>query len=165
MKQKDFYHRGMTFLELMVAISVLIVGISGTVGLISMTISAAATTTSQLKAAYLAQEGIEVVRNIRDSNWVKGDGWLTNIDTNCTCCEVAYNLSTITPCPGGVPQNLTYTGGFYGYAPGGEETIFSRKIETSIGADGHLRVKSTVYWDEKGVERSVTVVQNLYNWK
>lgn len=165
MKQKDFYRRGMTFLELMVAISVLIVGISGTVGLISMTISAAATTTSQLKAAYLAQEGIEVVRNIRDSNWVKGDDWLMNINTNCTCCEVAYNLSTITPCPGGVPQRLTYTGGFYGYAPGGEETIFSRKIETSIGADGHLRVKSTVYWDEKGVERSVTVVQNLYNWK
>ncbi len=161
--------KGMTFLELMVAIFVLIVGISGTVGLIQRTISSASMAASQLKAAYLAQEGIEVVRNIRDSSWVRDAGWLENINNNCSCCEVAYDHDGNTgmiPCPGGNPRQLTFFGGFYGYSTdsGAEESVFSRRIRTSMIGD-HLRVEATVFWFEKGDVRSVTVVENLYDWR
>ena len=168
-KDKNFYRRGMTFLELMVAMFVLIVGISGTVGLIQRTISSAAMVASQLKAAYFAKEGVEVVRNIRDSNWVRNIDWLTNIE--CACCEVAFdhNASTpMTPCPVGVNtcpplRPLVYFEGFYRYATG--TGIFRRMIRTTRGGDGHLRVEVTVCWDERGSARSVTVVEKLYNWR
>ena len=167
-KDKNFYRRGMTFLELMVAMFVLIVGISGTVGLIQRTISSAAMSVSQLKAAYLAKEGVEVVRNIRDSNWVRNVDWLTNIE--CVCCEVAFdhNASTpMTPCSAGAttcPQlrPLVYSGGFYRYVAG--TGVFRRMIETTRESD-HLRVEVTVCWNERGSNRSVTVVEKLYNWR
>ncbi|MGB3988134.1 MAG: hypothetical protein WBK67_00335 [Minisyncoccales bacterium] len=162
---------GMTFLELMVAISVLIVGISGTVGLIHRTISSATMAANQLKASYLAQEGIEVVRNIRDSSWIRDKDWLENIDSNCSCCEVAYNhdgTKAMTTCQGGNPKNLKYFQGFYGYSsnPTAEESSFSRKITTSLHDGGeYLRVEATVYWDERGSTRSVSVVENLRDWR
>lgn len=159
----------MTFLELMVAIFVLIVGISGTVGLIQRTISSASMAASQLKAAYLAQEGLEVVRNIRDSSWVRDKDWLENIIDNCTCCEVAYDHdgnTGMTLCSGGNPRQLTYFNGFYGYStdPSAEESVFSRRITTSR-VDDYLRLEATVFWDERGSTRSVTVVENLYDWR
>ncbi len=161
--------KGMTFLELMVAVFVLIVGISGTVGLIHRTISSASMAASQLKAAYLAQEGIEVVRNIRDSSWVRDAGWLENINDNCSCCEVAHDHDGNTGmalCPGGNPRRLTFFNGFYGYStdPAAEESVFSRRIKTSM-VGSHLRVEVTVFWFERGDTRSVTVVENLYNWR
>lgn len=159
----------MTFLELLVAVFVLIVGISGTVGLIQRTISSASMAASQLKAAYLAQEGIEVVRNIRDSSWVNNHTWLNNINDNCSCCEVAYDHdgnTGMTPCSGGNPRQLTFFNGFYGYStnPAAEESVFSRRIRTSMVGD-YLRVEATVFWFERGDTRSVTVVENLYNWR
>lgn len=161
--------KGMTFLELMIAIFVLIVGISGTVGLIQRTISSASMAASQLKGAYLAQEGIEVVRNIRDSSWVRDADWLENIDANCSCCEVTYDHdgnTGMTLCSGGEPRQLTYFNGFYGYStdPSAEESVFSRRIRTSMAAD-HLRVEATIFWLERGDVRNVTVVENLYDWR
>ncbi len=169
-KNKDTRRRGMTFLELMVAIFVLIVGISGTVGLIQRTISSASMAASQLKAAYLAQEGIEVVKNIRDSSWVRDASWLENIDSNCSCCEVTYDHdgnSPMTYCPGGEPRQLTYFNGFYAYSsdPNAEESVFSRRIRTSLVGGEYLRVEATVFWDERGDIRSVTVVEKMYDWR
>ena len=172
-KNKYFRRRGMTFLELMVAIFVLIVGISGTLGLIHRTISSASMTTSQLKAAYLAQEGVEVVRNIRDSNWVSDAHWLRNIDVDpdpniiCTCCEVAFDHgrnTSMTRCPVEGLRQLRFLDEFYGYDPAGVPSIFSRRIETSM-VDNYLRLRVIVSWDERGTTQNVTVVQHLYNWR
>ncbi len=160
--------KGMTFLELMVAIFILIVGISGTVGLISRTIASASMAASQLKAAYLAKEGIEVVRNIRDSSWVRDAGWLENLP-NCLCCEAAFNHNSntaMTACPGGTPRRLIFFNGFYGYTTGtgARESVFSRRIRTERIGD-FLRVEVTVSWTERGAIRNVTVVENLYDWR
>jgi len=63
--------RGFTILEVIVAIFVLTVAVGGSFVLIQQTLIAASLAQSKLAAHYLAQEGIEIVRNIRDTNWLK----------------------------------------------------------------------------------------------
>jgi len=45
---------------------------------------------------YLAQNAFEVVRNIRDTNFISGDDWLTDID-HCLANGCTYNIATSTP--------------------------------------------------------------------
>jgi len=53
------------------AITVLTIAVGGSFALIQQTMVAASLNQSKLTAYYLAQEGIELVRNIRDSNWLE----------------------------------------------------------------------------------------------
>jgi hypothetical protein len=63
--------RGVSLLEAMVALLVLMVGIVGGMVLMISTTMAARISHDQLMAANLAREGVEIVRSIRDSNWLK----------------------------------------------------------------------------------------------
>jgi len=62
--------KGFSLLETLVAIAVITVGLVGVIGLIAYTISISRVSPNKVIAANLAQEGIEAVRNIRDSNWL-----------------------------------------------------------------------------------------------
>jgi len=63
-------NRGQGLIELLIAIFVVVVGIVAVVTLSISTITAARESLATIEAANLAREGIEVVRNIRDSNWL-----------------------------------------------------------------------------------------------
>jgi len=63
--------RGQGLLEVIIGIGVIIAGTVGSVTLISATVSAGRSTNNRVVAASLAREAIEVVRNARDSNWLK----------------------------------------------------------------------------------------------
>ncbi len=63
--------RGQGLLEAIIGIGVIIAGTVGTVTLIMATIKAGRSTNNQVVAASLAREGIEVVRNLRDTNWLR----------------------------------------------------------------------------------------------
>lgn len=60
-----------TLIEVLFAIFILTMGISAAFSLIHNTLAYAKISSSRLTAAYLAQEGIEVARNIRDGNWLE----------------------------------------------------------------------------------------------
>ncbi|MBU0707793.1 hypothetical protein KKG41_05480 [Patescibacteria group bacterium] len=63
--------KGITILETIIAIFVIMVGITSAVVLIIASTSAARKTKNELIASNLARETIEVIRNKRDSNWLK----------------------------------------------------------------------------------------------
>ena len=67
--------KGFTILETLFAIVVITVGLVGVIGLIVYTISISRVSPDKVIAANLAQEGIEIVRNIRDSNWIEDVSW------------------------------------------------------------------------------------------
>ena len=67
--------RGFTLLETIIAVTVVLVGVVGLMTLGVFTIQTERQTTNAHQAQQLAQEGIEVVRAIRDSNWLeRADG-------------------------------------------------------------------------------------------
>ena len=63
--------RGQSFIEAMVAITVIITAISSSLALIQSSITATRIGGMQVVAANLAREGLEVVRAIRDPHWRK----------------------------------------------------------------------------------------------
>ncbi len=162
-KEKAF-----TLLEVMVAIFVITVGITGILNLISYNISSAMVSRSQIIAADLTQEGLEVVRAIRDNNWLQGlNPWSAGLiggAVDCSSgCRVEYNsvglLSLESNPTIGIDAN-----GFYQYTSG-TSTPFKRKITiTSISAD-QIKVVSETTWSERGRSFVVSAEDRLYNWK
>jgi prepilin-type N-terminal cleavage/methylation domain-containing protein len=71
---------GFTIIELIIAIFVLSIGIIGVYNVFSMVSILTSDLSDRLTAAYLAQEGMELVRNVRDKNWLDMDGCLATPD-------------------------------------------------------------------------------------
>jgi Tfp pilus assembly protein PilV len=77
---------GQTLIETLVAIFILVMGITSAVGLAIYAFASSTTVTKQIVATGLAREGIEAVKNMRDTNWLSQ----TAIDKNC------YNYASST---------------------------------------------------------------------
>jgi len=154
--------KGFTLMEVIVAIFVITAGIVGVLSLVTQTISASIFSKDKLIAAYLAQEGIEIVRNIRDTNWLQGLGW--NSGLGASVYEAGYNYQSLFGFSGN-PLKLETLTGYYGYGSG-NATKFTRKITISGGPIvDSLNVKVEVSWQEKGKTYKVEAQENLYNWK
>ena len=73
---------GFTILEMLLALSVLSVGIMATFTLSLANLNTAKDNYQRILAANLAREGMEIVRNIRDTNWLKMEKNLADCDEN-----------------------------------------------------------------------------------
>ena len=107
--------RGLTLMETLVAIGILSVAISGPLMLSARGLIFAKYAKDQIIAFYLAQEAVEIVRNIRDGNLKAGGNWLDGleqcIDHDCLvdvwtigdteAQGIGWNKG-ILPCPVGV---------------------------------------------------------------
>lgn len=65
--------RGQTLLEMVIAIAVITISTLATTTLIVVTITTGRVSQARIQGANLAREGAEIVRDIRDSNWLKAD--------------------------------------------------------------------------------------------
>jgi type II secretory pathway pseudopilin PulG len=168
---------GFTFLEVVFAIFIIIIGVIGVFTLFSQTLGFSTLSTSKLVAAHLAQEGIEIVRNIRDTNWLEQSSTPTNPWdeglTNCSLgCEADYLTPTSEdPILDSYSGKFLYIDGttkFYRYisspGPNDIKTLFKRKITITPNSN-RLEVKVEVSWEEKGKSYKVIAQENLYNWK
>ena len=61
---------GFSLLEVVIATTVISVGLVGILGLVIQNIAIQQTYKNTLVASMLAQEGLELARNIRDKNWL-----------------------------------------------------------------------------------------------
>ena len=161
--------RGFTIIEAIVAIFVITTGIVGVLALVTQTISSATYSSNKLIAAYLAQEGIEIVRNVRDANWLSDASWGTGL-TDCSSvspCQADYNDQALSGYTNS-PLNFETISGYYGY-DSGTSTKFKRKITITSAndPDGNpiLNVFVLVEWQEKDKPQKVEVRENLYDWK
>lgn len=70
---------GFTLLEVVVAIGVIVTGVMAGLTLTAYNLNISVASERKLVAANLAREGVEVVRGIRDSNWLAGQAWETGL--------------------------------------------------------------------------------------
>lgn len=161
-------NKGFTLLELMAGAFVLMVGVAGVVGLISRFMSYDLYLTPKMKAIYLSQEGIEIVRNMRDSNWVNDRDWdyeLMCCSENSCLCEADYETdhgsedwSEITTL-----KTLKVQGsGLYSYDPAGDDTKFKRTIELTHQGSS-MDVCVTTQWG-LGANENFKVCGKLHDW-
>ena len=100
--------RSFTLLETIVAIYVLLAGIVGTMTLAHENLKALSYFRDQLIAANLAQEGAELVRNRRDSNFI-------DCDLNCSALTTDSNINNMNGIVGAGPCDDNSGGGAPGY--------------------------------------------------
>jgi len=178
---------GFTFIEAMVAISLLMTSVVIAVTVIRTNILVSSVTKNAVAARFLAQEGVEYTRHVRDSHLVdfeKTDNsdipWLGTLDVcfdNPCFIDTANPTSVnITSCPAGVCPILKYneTENRYGYdsGVGWEDTVFVREIEIADPSGGTMDMMDTeaiitvrVTWSERdGSSREVMYQQSLFNW-
>jgi type II secretory pathway pseudopilin PulG len=163
---------GFTLIEVIVAIFLIIVGMVGVLITIQNIFPSIRIVSSQFTAAYLAQEGIEIVRNIRDTNWLNPSNpdWNEGIFTcggNFCNCYADYDDLSLTYFTVGEPPPLNISGNFYNYQPG-VPTPFVRKITvastTDIGGIPIIDVEVSVSWRVGGKNYQASTTEYLYNW-
>ncbi len=160
--------QGFTLIELLIALFVAVTGITGAFAVIQQNISAVSYSNSRFTAALLAQEGVEIIKNIRDTNLLKGDDWDFGFAGGGDF-EVQYKNPRITRC-----SSCTYESGLsflnreddglYNYNPVEKETKFKRKIHIDSDSD-KLEIKVSVYWIKKGGGcHEFSLQEHIYNW-
>ena len=136
------FQKGFTLLEAIVSIFIVTVGVGGVFVLVNQTISSSQIISSRFTATYLAQEGIENVRNIRDANWLRQR---TNLAVLWDDGMVSSGWQPVVFMDG-TPNN------------------FQREIIITPDGSDILNVSVEVSWQERGRTHQVIVQENLYNW-
>ncbi len=163
--------RAFTLLETIVAIGLIVGGLVGTLALVAQSTRDVRGADNRLIAAQLAQESIEVVVAIRDTNWIQGhtaNALTRNIRTTQRGI-VNYNSTAVQQ----VNQNqfclLRNAEGYYVHGtPATCTTLFRRHLEIADGTDSagtvYREVRAVVEWQVGTRTESVTTVHHLYNW-
>jgi len=129
--------KGFTILEVLVAVLVITVGVLAAFRMAQNITVFSRINASRLTATYLAQEGIELVRNQRDNNWLQGSDW-DDIDMSLIGCDDLNILLKF------------------------DRTCMAA-TSTEYGAD-MMEVSVRVSWEDKGDTYWVTSTTKLYNW-
>jgi Tfp pilus assembly protein PilV len=160
---KNFFFQkensGFTLLEVLTSVFVLVITSLTIFSLLSASIFSLSSLKDRFVAFYLAQEGIEIVKNIRDSNFLQGASWLSGIGTGDKRGD--YSSTSLSPYSDTyLKQNLS---GFFQYSSG-SDTKFKRKINVTQIDANRVRVTVEVSWMEKGRPQSFTLVEEITNW-
>ena len=119
--------KGFSLMEALLATFLLSVGIVAVLSLMASSLRSSMVARDQEIATLLAQEGVELVRNVRDNNWADGNDSFNNL-------------------PSGIKTLSRDGGGFY-VEGSGSPTKFKRNIVIENVANETRIVTSTVVWD------------------
>lgn len=154
--------KGFTLLEVVFTIGIITIGIVGIHNGLNYAIEKTYEAREFFVATYLAQEGIEIVKNIRDTNWIEEAAEWNDGLTSCSSgCEADYSDSALSAYTG---KNfyLNPSTNFYEYdQPSGTKTNYKRKISIDSGTTDELKIVVEVYWDDN----TFTAKENIYNWR
>ena len=180
MKNKSKLNKGFTVLESIVAIFILSLSIAGVFTAVQQSLSQSIIAKDEVKAFYLAQEAVEVIRNLRDANQlvkIKNDlnhHWLNGIAQNsgdpcyfdhiCRVDAVDFSLnycgSSWDSCPA-LKQNQSPF--LYSYLSG-QDTNFKREIQIESVSTNEITVTVWITWSKGLVTREFKAKTHLFNW-
>ena len=182
-----FNNKGFSILEASIVMGVVSIGLLGIFSLVLQNIQVQKVNKNMLVASMLAQEGLDLVRNIRDDNWIASPqvdwdldiaGWNNNDFT------VDYTMALADADDSDNDNDITEeastalykdsANSFYTHTSVGNTAtqffrlIIADGIDASSPVDGvidYYKVKSHVQWNEKGVLKDYIAETYLYNWR
>jgi len=160
--------QGFTLVETLVAIFILVMSITGPLFIAQQSFTSAATARDRTTASFLAQEGVEYVRSVRDHNYLANnanwlDGLTPCISGNCTLDTSVPTYPSIDSCSGTCPVLQQTTAGLFGYQSG-IDTRFTRIVSMTQVQAHEVLVEVEVSWTDRGTTRKVEVQERLFNW-
>ena len=175
-KQKN---RGFTLVETLVAVSIFSLSVLALMAVLSQGISDTEYAKKKIIGTFLAQEGIEFLRNMRDNhilysqstsnNWTQFKARLAPCNVGSEC---GFNTALSTTDPNFVftctsnPENckVYISNGVYNTNLVGTDSGFTRKISATTVSANELKVISTVSWMQRSGLYSMSFSDDLFNW-
>jgi len=174
--KNNIHKKGFTLIETLVAITVLMIAIAGPLVVASKGLFGATLSKNYMIASYLAQESMEVVKNIKDNNIYNGIDWFTSLIlcTKANPCDASAIDGSganpdITSCIGG-PCRIYIEAKGYGHVAGSNPpSAFSRRFyihdSSSTAACDVIKnecgVTVEVYWNEGQVPYNVIITSEI----
>ena len=189
-KQKN---KAFTLVETLVAISIFTISILGIMSVLASSITSVTYAKDKSIAGYLAQEGIEYMRNIRDNDVLypaNNSSWsdFTNTATasslaSCNSSnKCGFNSSTtptnsitffkcsadpteLPPATGCVLYLNNSNGIYNDNAISGSSSGFTREVWMTYINANEVQIFSEVDWNQGTIPESVIFSENLFNWE
>jgi len=156
-------NKGFTLIETMVALGILVFVLTGMVSLIILNITNAKNIEKNLIAGNLAQEALEVVRSMRDNDWLEGNNFGDFIPVSGNEYSVQWDDTGLSRGLVAQPLNFDETTGIYSY-DNGELTIYSRKVLIDQVTDKEIKVLVTVEWILRSGPAQLQAESHLFDW-
>lgn len=175
---------GFVMVEMLVAVSLILLVLPGTLAIASKALSISSYQKNQMIATYLAEEGQELVRSVRDKNvltilrdgsgsWDAGFSSGKCTVTPCTIDIIGEtmtagsgNLDNLSIAPNATYRLYTDANGFYSHTASGNPTIFYRGIfvTPAVGHTDQVNIRSVVVWDTPSGRKKVEFPGFLAYW-
>src|SRR5680860_1316951 len=148
MKYNKHNKSGFTLIEILAVLFVISLGLIGVLSLIVQNIQSQNINKRTIAAYQLAQEGLELIRKTRDTNWKNGDDWNKNLAAGSYYMDY---LDTIPTLIGNDSDSILYKNndGFYINGGVSDSEPFTRSIEIIPLSAGSMRVYSHVTWYDR----------------
>ena len=167
--------RGQILLETIAALGILIMGVFAVVGMSLTTARSANVSSNRIVAVNLAREGLELVRLVRDTNWLDPNAvwpygllngsYTIDSESGDALVAVVGSPASVQECGSACALYLDAQGR-YTHTPTSQSTSFSRLvIIQDAGGLETKRVLSEVYWSENGRSQRYIVETHLSNWR
>ena len=154
-------NKGFTLIEALVALVILTLALGPALVLSGNISSTASIIQNNLIAANLSQEGVEVIRALRDANWFNGLSFDAGIADGIY--RIEWNSNALISLGSNPP--LKINAGLYNYSFG-TDTKFKRTVTITKINSEELRIISDVTWTERGNRtRDVKTESHLFDWK
>lgn len=168
--------RGLTLVETLISLFVLSLAITGAFAAFRANLASATSIRDSYIASGLAQEGIEVVRNLRDTDWFAvstpkfgalGDASGNPVADGTYCVQWnSTQLSTVNCDARLIRSDM----GLFAYDIVGTPTPFVRSIQIikgsvlPSGSIGEITIKVSVSWSERANAKQIIAEEHLFNW-
>jgi len=175
--KKNINNSGFSIIEIIAVLAIIAIGFIGVMSLAVLNNRVEYTNKNTLIAAHLAQEGLELVRNLRDDNFLNpGVNWysgfaLKDAYSTSTIYYAYSNLKIATTSVTGINDPLAIlkidASGFYVHSGTGTSTIFSRIVVTknNDSTASSTNVMCLVGWNDHGKKNSYQADTVLWNWR
>ncbi len=168
-------------MELTVVITIIIFGLLGVSSLVIQNLQAQSVNKEYLIASMLAQEGLELVRNQRDNNWLRQADWkgaaspgidivqdqtyiidyrgFTEAEDDPDLIDLGSDATKLYQDPNGYYTTDSDSGN-------NPDTAYYRIIHiTEDPDDNFIGASSTVMWENRGNIRTYQVDTIFYDWR
>lgn len=162
--------RGISILEVIAAIMIITLGLVGILSLAAQSVKAQYIDKNVLTASGLAGEAVELVRNIRDLNWLTpGNSWSQNIVGDGSYTIDYGGLSSINTAVNFLndagARLYTDSNGFYTHVSAGNTPTNFYRLVSVIDHTDYLDIKCVIRWQDGSQYHDYTVETYLYDWR
>ncbi len=157
---------GFSILEIITVIFIIATGLVGIMSLVVQNIQIQYVNKNNLIASQLAQEGLELIRNKRDNNWLNGIIWNDGLTAGNYVNDYTGYINSVSGMEEAKLQIKTNTGEeFYLYDVSEPDSNFSRLITITESDTEHINVSCRIEWPDRGNIYNYVADTVLYDWR